>query len=294
MTCPFLKEAQVKYCRTAAVRKLIPLAQAGRSEDKCSGPDHHSCPVYRAQPDDGDASGPCPYLCESLMQYCSAAPVSKFVPYSESLLSRCGNDAFRYCELYLRMAHPALPSEDVDGIPLPGWLAYSANHLWLDVTDDGVCHAGIDGFLARALGTVDRISYIWQKGRHRPAAVLSSGGMDVEVTFPNPLLLTACNLYLRANPARIVSDPYTSWLFEGAPSAETEHGLMRGPEARRWMEQEERRMNEFLQRQTKPGGATAADGGQFAPGVTHQIERDGALALVHEFFSPYARDKEEL
>ena len=29
MTCPFLKEAQVKYCRTSSVRKLIPLA-AGR------------------------------------------------------------------------------------------------------------------------------------------------------------------------------------------------------------------------------------------------------------------------
>ena len=27
MTCPFLREAQVKYCRASSVRKLIPLAQ---------------------------------------------------------------------------------------------------------------------------------------------------------------------------------------------------------------------------------------------------------------------------
>jgi hypothetical protein len=31
------------------------------------------------------------------MQYCGAAPASRFVPYSESVLSRCAN-GFRYCE----------------------------------------------------------------------------------------------------------------------------------------------------------------------------------------------------
>ena len=90
------------------------------------------------------------------MQYCGAAPVARFVPYSESLISRCGNDSFRYCELYLGMAHPAPSSVQVDGIPVPDWLQYSANHMWLDVTEDGICHAVIDAFLSRALGTVDR------------------------------------------------------------------------------------------------------------------------------------------
>ena len=162
MTCPFLKEAQVKYCQTATVRKLIPLAQTGRADEKCASSAHATCPVYRMQPQ-GDASGPCPHLRESLMQYCGAASVTKFVPYSESLISRCGNDGFRYCELYLAMAHPGA-AEEVDGIPLPGWLQYSANHMWLDVTDDGTCHAGIDGFLSRVLGKVDRISYVRLSG----------------------------------------------------------------------------------------------------------------------------------
>src|SRR5450631_156774 len=104
MTCPFLKEAHVRYCRSSTVRKLIPLA-AGRSDEKCSSGSHASCPVYQSQPEGLTASGPCPYLRESLMQYCGAASVAKFVPYSESLLSRCGNDGYRYCELYLAMAH---------------------------------------------------------------------------------------------------------------------------------------------------------------------------------------------
>ncbi len=222
MTCPFLREAQVKYCQTAAVRKLIPLTAAGRADEKCGSAAHVSCSVYRAHPEEATAPGPCPYLRESLMQYCSAAPVAKMIPYSESLLSRCGGSGYHYCELYLGMAHP----EDGSGsaaIPMPDWLSYSTNHMWLDRGEDGLCHVGIDAFLARVLGRVERISYIWQKGiLRRPTAVLTAGGVDFEVVFPNSLHVTRCNLYLRADPARLTAEPYTAgWLFEGTPVEDT-------------------------------------------------------------------------
>jgi len=280
MTCPFLKEAQVKYCRTTAVRKLIPPAQPGASREKCSSSEFASCRVYQSQPADEEANGgACPYLCESLMQYCAAAPVAKLVPYSEALVSRCGNDSFRYCELYLALAHPRRAT--VEGmVEMPEWLRYSANHMWVDVTEDGTCHIGVDAFLARALGTVERLTYIWQKGIHRPAAVLTVGGIDLEIVFPNSLMLTNCNLYLRANPSRIASEPYTAgWMFEGTPLPETALGLTSGAEAREWMEREQRRMNEFLQPEETP-----ADGGMFAPGVVRQLDRERALVLFHEFF----------
>ncbi len=137
------------------------------------------------------------------MQYCAAAPVAKLVPFSESLLSRCGTDSHRYCELYGSMAHPVAAGDEVDGIAMPAELRYAANHMWLEVGEGGQCHAGIDAFLSRALGNVERIQYVWQQGLHRPAAILTAGGTDWEVVFPNPLLLTGCNLYLRANPARL-------------------------------------------------------------------------------------------
>jgi glycine cleavage system H lipoate-binding protein len=278
MTCPFLKEAQVRYCRSSSVRKLIPLAVGGRAEEKCSSAEFVDCPVYRLNPE--PASGLCPYLRESLMQYCAAAPVAKMVPYSESLLSRCGTDGYRYCELYLAMAHPA-GGEEPDGIALPDWLLYSPNHMWVDVSEDGTCHVGIDAFLSRALGTIERVSYIWQSGRHCPAAVLTVAGTDLEVVFPNPLLLTKCNLYLRADPARVTREPYTGgWLFEGTPLPETTRDLFGAPEARAWMEQEQRRMNEFLQ----AGSGTVADGGLFAAGAARMLERERMLALFHEFF----------
>ena len=49
MTCPFLKEAQVRYCRTAAIRKLIPLALTGRADEKCSSAEHASCVVSNGE-----------------------------------------------------------------------------------------------------------------------------------------------------------------------------------------------------------------------------------------------------
>jgi glycine cleavage system H lipoate-binding protein len=227
------------------------------------------------------------------MQYCGAAPVAKFVPYSESLISRCGNDSHQYCELYLGMAHPEMPADEVDGISMPGWLRYSANHMWLDVTPDGTCHAGIDAFLSRVLGQVDRITYVWTKGLRRPAAVLTVGGADLEVVFPNEFLLTGCNLYLRADPSKLTAEPYSAgWLFEGTPVPETKSNLLEGEAAREWMEEEQRRMNEFLQQQTAgPMGPLAADGGLFAAGIGRELDREPKLALFHEFFSPYASGK---
>ena len=96
-----------------------------------------------------------------------------------------------------------------------------------------------------------------------------------------PFLLTSCNLYLRADPARLSAEPYSGgWLFEGLPSTETSRGLLEGEEARHWMEQEQRRINQFLQQ-----GALAADGGQFSAGLPGLLDRDRMRVLFHEFFS---------
>lgn len=294
MTCPFLKEAQVKYCQTSSLRKLIPLAAAGRADEKCSSREHLTCPVYRMQPAQPGDADQCPYLAESLMQYCAAAPIAKMIPYSESRLSRCECDRFHYCELYLAMAHPGRTTPIVDEIPVPDWLSYSANHMWLDVGEDGVCHVGIDAFLSRALGPVDRIAFLWQKGNHRPTAVVTVNGVDLEIVFPNPFVITNCNLYLRADPSRLTAEPYTAgWLFEGSVAPETNRNMLSGAAARRWMEQEQHRMNEFLQHeflQAEPlsGGPFAADGGIFVPGLCRSLDRLGVRELFHTFFSPLA------
>jgi glycine cleavage system H lipoate-binding protein len=289
MTCPFLREAQVHFCHASSVRKLIPLnaaAGGGRADEKCSSGAYGTCLVYRANPVEGAAGGPCPLMGESLMQYCAAAAVAKLVPFSESLLSRCGTDNHRYCELYTAMANPHATSDEVDGIAMPAELSYTANHLWLEVGEDGQCHAGIDAFLSRALGKVERIQYVWQQGLHRPAAILTAGGIDWEVVFPNPLLLTGCNLYLRANPGRLASEPYSAgWLFEGRVVEGTTDNLMQTAPAKAWMERDVRRIDEAVQQ----GSGMSADGGLFAVGVLTLLDRESSPALFHDFFSPFAK-----
>lgn len=283
MTCPFLRETQVKYCQTAAVRTLIPLTRTASAPEKCASGAHLSCDVYRAQPQAGGEAAACPYLRESLMQYCSAAPVTKLIPYSESLLSRCGSDGHRYCELYLGLAHPAPPHKAADGLPMPEGLFYSANHMWLDVTGDGLCHAGIDAFLSRALGKIDAVTYVHPKGRQRPSVVVTARGLDFELVFPNYFAVTACNLYLRAVPSRLTREPYTAgWLFEGTPGPGTTANLRLGAAAREWMQDEERRMNQYLQE----CAGVAADGGEPAADLDVHLDRGQRLALFHEFFSP--------
>ena len=290
MTCPFLREAQVKYCLTSSVRKLIPIAAAGRADEKCSSLAHATCPVFRAQSEPASeqaASALCPYLGESLMQYCGAAPVPKMVPYSESVLSRCGNDRYRYCELYLAMANPQEHETGEDSIPVRDTLQYSANHMWLDVGENGICHAGMDAFFTRALGEPERVSFVWQSGQHRPTAVVTVNGVDHDVVFPNPFLLTACNLYLRSNPSPLSSDPYTGgWLFEGMATPETTQHLIQGAAAQTWMEEEQRRMSEFLQQSPDPNAQFAADGGVFIAGLARCLEVEQMRSLFHEFFSP--------
>lgn len=290
MTCPFLREAQVKYCQTAAVRTLIPLAQSASAQEKCSSAAHTTCPIYQDQPLPENGAGACPHLRESLMQYCAAAPVTKFIPYSESLLSRCGNDSHRYCELYLGMAHPGAAAEPSDEIPMPAWLLYAPNHMWLDLTSDGTVHAGIDAFLARVLGRVDAITYMRLKGRQRPAAVLTAAGTDFEIRFPNVFEVTACNLYLRANPLRLIQEPYSGgWLFEGKPESGVAANLREGTSARAWMQDEQRRLNEYLQQVS----GVAADGGSAVSDLPAHLDRGQMLALFDEFFSLYASEERQ-
>ncbi|HEX9655045.1 MAG TPA: hypothetical protein VGA99_15165 [bacterium] len=318
MICPFLKEAQVRFCRAATFKKMIPRSLEHTASERCSSPAWVNCPIAQQQHTGVTGQSSCPFLQESLVQYCAAAPSTKFIPYSESLLSRCGTESHRYCELYLDFANPdssktltATPgeknvSEDdlqdcvVDGIRMPAGLYYSANHMWLDLGEAGRCHLGIDGFLAKVLGRVDTISFVDGKDINRPTVVLTVRGVDLHLVFPNRVHVINKNTSLRAAPARVTSDPYTlGWLFEGCePTSslggptELCAGLMRGREAREWMHQESQHLSEFVHERvthSMPNGERLVmDGGAFSCGVVQHLDRDEVLDLFSNFFSPYA------
>jgi glycine cleavage system H lipoate-binding protein len=318
MRCPFLREAQVKYCRTSAFRKMIVRVPGRPDTDRCASPDYVNCPAAQSHLESAGGSTQCPLLQEALTQYCGAAPVVKYIPYSEAELSNCGTESHKYCELYLSLAHPdhaslraaaTTPSMQegstheylIEGTRIPGWLYYTANHMWLDVSSDGVVHVGIDAFLARMLDSVEQISFVTLQGMQRPAVVLTVHGVDLQMVFPNAFRITKANLYLRTNPSTILTDPYTlGWLFEGSikghdsASLDTalKAGLVSGKRAAEWFYSEMNRMTQmahaFSNARDQVGQVAMADGGSVQPGFMQLLTRDEMLRVFNEFFSPLA------
>jgi glycine cleavage system H lipoate-binding protein len=304
MLCPFLSEVQVRSCQLASVRKLIPLAGAAAGE-LCSSPQFAECAAFRRLGQAAAGATACPHLSESLMQYCSAAPVMRMVPWSETAVSRCGSGAYRYCDLYLEMSAASAQrgsGQDAYGdedLPIPPALKYTANHMWLDVAEDGVCHVGLDALYARLLGPVEAIEFLTQPGTSgaaggvaagsQPGAVLRVDGHDWQVAFPRPMHVTACNLVLRSDPSRLTSDPYgRGWMFMGTGVDAAQ--LRTGAEAAAWMQDESRRLNEFVQARS----GCYADGGVFESGLLATLPRRDALSLFNAFLSPAAESTRSL
>jgi glycine cleavage system H protein len=303
MHCPFLSEVQVRSCQLASVRKLIPLAGAAAGE-LCSSAQFAECAAFRRLGQDAAGATACPHLVESLMQYCSAAPVMRLVPWSEAAVSRCGSGACRYCDLYLEMSGDSAHGGGQGGLgdeelPVPPALRYTANHMWLDVAEDGVCHVGLDALFARLLGPVEAIEFITLPGASGaaagavagsvPGAVLRVRGHDWQVAFPRPMHVTACNLVLRSDPSRLTSDPYgRGWMFMGTGVDGAQ--LRTGAEAAGWMQAESRRLNEFVQARS----GCYADGGVFESGLLATLPRGEALSLFNALLSPRAESARSL
>lgn len=101
MRCPHLKETTVKYCRISAFKKMIAQTPGQADYEKCSSEDYAACPMARQHGTTMATESRCPYLQESQAQYCSVAPVTKFIPHSNTGPSRCGGGGHQTCELYL-------------------------------------------------------------------------------------------------------------------------------------------------------------------------------------------------
>jgi glycine cleavage system H lipoate-binding protein len=307
MRCPFLREEQVKSCEAAPFRKSVARSATASGDERCSSPGYEGCPVAPPSHEAHPSPSRCPFLRESLVQFCAATPRPTYVPWSASPELRCAHDAHRFCELFLSAAGPhrapARPFLDdavvheVAGVPMPGWLHYAENHLWLDPGDDGLWHLGVDAFVTQLLGTVERLAFLTVKGSARPAVVLTVRGVDLPLALGCELPILAANTRLRSSPDRLVADPYgLGWLFALRAPAPPDAspgtagallpGLRHGAAARDWMSGEVHRLTALVHARlaTAAGGRLAADGGRFAPGLLEHLDREEVLRLFASFF----------
>jgi glycine cleavage system H lipoate-binding protein len=292
MACPFLREAHVRSCHAAAVRKMI-VGTGAASNERCSSPEFRVCDTARQRVPESEPADRCPFLHDTLVRYCEAAPVPRFIPYSDPG-GRCGTDGYRYCEAWLRMSRGGVPQRTsealIERLHVPPGLLYSPNHMWLDVDAGSTCYIGIDGLLADVLGRVERISFVTLHGVHRPTAVVTARGVDWALVFPRRLLITGANVYMRHAPERLTADPYgAGWLFEGSEvpadgGPGLRDGLIEGSEAAAWMAREAERITEFIH---ELPGAVQNDGGTLACGFAEHLEREDVLCLLNEFFAPH-------
>ena len=311
MRCPFLREAQVKFCQASPFKKLIVRLPEQTGGERCSSPDYRECPAAKQHHEERPSLAHCPFLHESLVQYCTAASVAKYIPYSESSISRCGTDSHRYCQLYSSIAQnggdaeaqrPGGRPDPPDVLRLPPHLYVTANHLWLDAGEDGTLHIGLDGFLASVLGGADQISYLSDKGAGRPGIVLTVRGVDLTFLFPREIMIKGVNTTLRTHPERLFVDPFTQgWLFEGTEMRGPNgggpprvfEGLLHGEDAAAWMRSETRRLAQLLHEFASKHASgspfpLAADGGGADTGAVRHLSRPEILRLYNDFFSPHA------
>jgi glycine cleavage system H lipoate-binding protein len=273
MPCPFLKEGRARYCHAAPVQKLILDGSGVADGGRCSSAKYGGCTLVAEEDAKQDR---CPHLEEIRVQYCGVSPVTKLVPFSDSQLSNCMSDSYRYCDSYLLLARP-------HALTPPAQLLYSANHFWLDVEESGLCHIGVDGFLADVAGNVDGITFATPRGTHCPTLALTIHGVEWPMSFPNPLMIQKVNSRVRSDPARLTADPFgAGWLFEGWElPGRTRAGLVSGQQAAAWQMEERNRLTHEIHETHAPG----ADGGSPVRGVAQLLSREDLVCLFQHFFS---------
>jgi len=273
MACPFLREGRARYCHAAPVRKLILDGPGATDGGRCASSRYRTCEL--ASKDDTEQSR-CPHLEEIRVQYCGVSPIPKLVPFSESQLSSCTSDNYRYCDSYLHLAQPhaAKPAAN---------LLFTSNHFWLDAEESGLCHIGVDGFLADIAGHVDGVTFATARGTHCPALALTIHGVEWPMSFPNPVMIQRVNSRLRSDPARLTADPYgAGWLFEGwEVPGRTRTGLISGQQANAWQAEQRERLARDIHEAHAPG----CDGGVPVSGVAQLLAREHLVSLFQHFFA---------
>jgi glycine cleavage system H lipoate-binding protein len=281
MGCPFLKEGRARYCHAAPVRKLILDGPGTADGGKCASPAYRNCELI--SPDAAEETR-CPHLEEIRVQYCGVSSITKLVPFSDSELSSCTSNSYRYCDSYLSLAHPHPNGPDSE-------LLFAPNHFWLDREEAGLCHLGIDRFLADVAGTIEGVTFATTRGTHCPTVSLTVHGVEWPMSFPNPVMIQRVNSRLRSDPARVTADPYgAGWLFEGYEVPElTRAGLVSGNQAGAWQAEERARLEREIHETHAPG----CDGGTPVRGVAQLLPRQHVVCLFQHFFSKRGWTAEE-
>jgi glycine cleavage system H lipoate-binding protein len=194
-----------------------------------------------------------------------------------TLIIFLGIDALVQRSRARRAAAPA-HSEDIHPyLELPYGLALAHNHTWTQKTSDGTLAIGIDEFLYRMIGGLDRILAPAVGTEVDPAMsniALRSGEHALTLAAPIGGTVVAVNTAMLHDPSFYRRSPYESgWLLRVKPAADGSPGLatMTGKNAVRWLKEQTNIVRDFLYASFSTlQPATMLDGGMPVDGVLEQ------------------------
>jgi glycine cleavage system H lipoate-binding protein len=181
---------------------------------------------------------------------------------------RCGFD--HYFEALYRVSASVNPVEflDVKGFTLPHGYYLHQGHTWIKLEEDATVRIGLDDFILRALGPLDRIEAPLAgetMSRDTPQITLRRGDNAAQALAPVSGVVTDINPVLRESGLDSSMGPYTwGWIARihcERLQQELKTALL-GIEATQFMEFE---AEALFSRIAESRGPLAADGGELAP-----------------------------
>jgi glycine cleavage system H protein len=179
---------------------------------------------------------------------------------------------------------------------IPDGIRLATNHLWTRVERDGLVTCGVDGFLARVIGSPSSIAVPEKGASISPQAksiAMERDGKRIELQIPLWGDVVDANPEVQAAPHLVTEDPYgRGWLLRlrGTPEQAGPH-VVAHPAS--WLrEQMQDAITFLLSRLPEPQMATIQDGGMMIEGSLGDFDVDVWKEFNAQFVS--LRDDQSL
>jgi glycine cleavage system H lipoate-binding protein len=177
------------------------------------------------------------------------------------------------------------------GIGVPAGLFLHPGHTWMELQPVGTVRMGLDAFVAKALGRIDRIRLLVSESGQRirqgqPLFAVERDGKSVVLPSPVSGTLRSLNQAATEASAAATASPYRTWLCVIEPSrlGQELFGLKVAESAKLWLQQEVSRFSDWITNLGARGVVPALpDGGVPAVGVMGELEEAQWSEFQQEF-----------
>jgi glycine cleavage system H protein len=191
---------------------------------------------------------------------------------------------------------PVRASKSAERFYLPKGFFIGKNHAWVQLTYGGEARIGMDDFLQKIVGTIEKIEVAplnseIKKGE--PMVRISHGTRTLSIPAPISGRVARVNDEVIRFPNAIHEDPYVrGWVAEIVPTdlAGEVKSLSIADEAAKWLRNEISRFRDFVRAEASTAtpslaGATLLDGGMPLGGVMDQFNEKAWKSFENEFLA---------